>query len=275
MMHYFPDSATARSLSTEELRSRFLFSGLFEPGKIVLNVTDLDRLVVGGAVPRGEPLRLEPPAALAAEYFTQRRELGALNIGGSGTISVDGKSYAMAKRDVLYVGKGARDIRFASDDPAAPARYYLVSYPAHASHPTSRVTTSEAHQTELGSADKANSRRISRYIHAGGVKSGQLVMGVTVLEPGSVWNTMPAHTHSRRTEIYLYFDLPPDAVVVHLMGEPDETRSIIVRDGEVVLSPGWSIHCGCGTSSYSFCWAMGGENQDYADMDPVDMRQLR
>lgn len=275
MMHYFPDSATARSLSTEELRSRFLFSGLFEPGKIVLNVTDLDRLVVGGAVPRGEPLRLEPPAALAAEYFTQRRELGALNIGGSGTINVDGKSYAMAKRDVLYVGKGARDIRFASDDPTAPARYYLVSYPAHASHPTSRVTANEAHQTELGSADKANSRRISRYIHADGVKSGQLVMGVTVLEPGSVWNTMPAHTHSRRTEIYLYFDLPPDAVVVHLMGEPDETRSIIVRDGEVVLSPGWSIHCGCGTSSYSFCWAMGGENQDFADMDPVDMRQLR
>jgi 4-deoxy-L-threo-5-hexosulose-uronate ketol-isomerase len=151
----------------------------------------------------------------------------------------------------------------------------LVSYPAHAPHPTNRVTASEAHQTELGSADKANRRRISRYIHADGVKSGQLVMGVTVLEPGSVWNTMPAHTHSRRTEIYLYFDLPADAVVVHLMGEPQETRSIIVRDGEAVLSPGWSIHTGCGTSSYSFCWAMGGENQDYADMDPVDMRQLR
>ncbi|HKC80253.1 MAG TPA: 5-dehydro-4-deoxy-D-glucuronate isomerase [Gemmatimonadaceae bacterium] len=274
-MRYFPDAAGARTLSTEELRSRFLFSGLFEPGKVVLNVTDLDRLVVGGAVPRGEPLRLEPPPGLAAEYFTQRRELGALNIGGSGTITVDGKTHRMSKRDVLYVGKGARDVGFASDDPAAPARYYLVSYPAHASHPTSRVTASDAHQTELGSADKANRRRISRYIHADGVKSGQLVMGVTVLEPGSVWNTMPAHTHNRRTEIYLYFDLPADAVVVHLMGEPRETRSIIVRDGEAVLSPGWSIHTGCGTSSYSFCWAMGGENQDYADMDPVDMRQLR
>lgn len=274
-MHYFPDAATARTLSTEELRSRFLFSRLFEPGKIVLNVTDLDRLVVGGAVPRGEPLRLEPPAGLRADYFAQRRELGALNIGGSGTITVDGKSHAMAKRDVLYVGKGARDVRFASDDPAVPARYYLVSYPAHASHPTTRVTANEAHQTELGSADKANRRRISRYIHADGVKSGQLVMGVTVLDPGSVWNTMPAHTHNRRTEIYLYFDLPADAVIVHLMGEPQETRSIIVRDGEAVLSPGWSIHTGCGTSSYSFCWAMGGENQDYADMDPVDMRQLK
>jgi 4-deoxy-L-threo-5-hexosulose-uronate ketol-isomerase len=274
-MRYFPDSATARSLSTEELRSRFLFSGLFQPGKIVLHVTDLDRLVVGGAVPGGEPLRLEPPSGLRAEYFTERRELGALNIGGSGTITVDGESYPMSKRDVLYVGKGARDVRFASDDAAAPARYYLVSYPAHASHPTSRVTAKEAHPTELGSVDKANRRRISRYIHADGVKSGQLVMGVTVLEPGSVWNTMPAHTHNRRTEIYLYFDLPADAVVVHLMGEPQETRSIIVRDGEAVLSPGWSIHTGCGTSSYSFCWAMGGENQDYADMDPVDMRQLR
>lgn len=274
-MHYFPDSATARSLSTEELRSRFLFTELFEPGKVVLNVTDLDRLVVGGAVPGKEPLRLEAPASLRAEYFLQRRELGALNIGGGGTITVDGKSYKMSKHDVLYVGKDARDVRFASDDLDNAARYYLVSYPAHASHPTMRVTASEARQTELGSPDKANRRRISRYIHADGVKSGQLVMGVTVLERGSVWNTMPAHTHNRRTEIYLYFDLPADAVVVHLMGEPEETRNIIVRDGEAVLSPGWSIHTGCGTSSYSFCWAMGGENQDYADMDPVDMRELR
>jgi len=274
-MHYFPDSATARSLSTEELRSRFLFSGLFEPGKIVLKVTDLDRLVVGGAVPRGEELVLEVPASLRAEYFAERRELGALNIGGSGTITVDGKASAMAKRDVLYIGRGARDVRFASDEFSNPARYYLVSYPAHASHPTSRVTAKEAQGAEIGSAEKANRRRISRYIHADGVKSGQLVMGVTVLEPGSVWNTMPAHTHNRRTEIYLYFDLSPDAVVVHLMGEPQETRSIIVRDGEAVLSPGWSIHTGCGTSSYSFCWAMGGENQDYADMDRVDMKQLR
>jgi 4-deoxy-L-threo-5-hexosulose-uronate ketol-isomerase len=274
-MHYFPDAGTARTLSTEELRSRFLFTGLFEPGKIVLKVTDLDRLVVGGAVPRGEPLVLEVPASLRAEYFAERREIGALNIGGSGTIIVDGKTHAMAKRDVLYIGRGARDIRFASDEPANPARYYLVSYPAHASHPTMRVTAKEAQGAEIGSAEKANRRRISRYIHADGVKSGQLVMGVTVLEPGSVWNTMPAHTHNRRTEIYLYFDLPADAVVVHLMGEPQETRSIIVRDGEAVLSPGWSIHTGCGTSSYSFCWAMGGENQDYADMDPVDMRQLR
>ena len=274
-MRYFPDAAGARTLSTEELRSRFLFSELFEPGKVVLHVTDLDRLVVGGAVPRAEPLRLEPPSELAAEYFTERRELGALNVGGNGTITVDGKPYAMAKRDVLYVGKGSRDVRFGSDDSAAPARYYLVSYPAHASYPTNRVTAGEAHSTEIGSADKAHRRRISRYIHADGVKSGQLVMGVTVLEPGSVWNTMPAHTHGRRTEIYMYFDLPPDAVVVHLMGEPQETRSIIVRDGEAVLSPGWSIHSGCGTGSYSFCWAMGGENQDYADMDPVDTRKLR
>lgn len=275
LMHYFPDPVTARTLPTEGLRSRFLLSGLFDPGQVVVRVTDLDRAVIGGAVPLESPLGLKAPSALAAEYFTQRREVGALNIGGRGTISVDGRPYQMVKRDVLYIGKGARDIQFASDDPTTPARYYLVSYPAHASHPTSRVTANEAQQMELGSADKANRRRISRYIHAEGVKSGQLVMGVTVLEPGSVWNTMPAHTHGRRTELYLYFDLPPDSVVVHLMGEPEETRSIIVRDGEVVLSPGWSIHCGCGTSSYSFCWAMGGENQDYADMDAVEMRRLK
>ncbi len=274
-MHYFPDSATARTLPTDALRSRFLLTNLFVEGQVVLNVTDLDRAVVGGVVPLATSLGLKPPAALKAEYFAERRELGALNIGGSGTISVDGRPYQMAKRDVLYIGKGARDIQFASDDPKSPARYYLVSYPAHATHPTNRVTASEAQSMDTGSAEKANRRRISRYIHADGVKSGQLVMGVTVLEPGSVWNTMPAHTHGRRTEIYLYFDLPADAIVLHLMGEPEETRSIIVRDGEVVLSPGWSIHCGCGTSSYSFCWAMGGENQDYSDMDAVDMRQLK
>jgi 4-deoxy-L-threo-5-hexosulose-uronate ketol-isomerase len=248
---------------------------LFEPGKIVLNVTDLDRLVVGGAVPRGEPLRLEPPSGLRAEYFTERRELGALNIGGSGTITVDGKSYPMAKRDVLYVGKGAHDVRLASDDPAAPARYSLVSYPAHASHPTSRVTATEAHATEIGSADKANRRRISRYIHADGVRSAQLVMGVTAIEPGSVWNTMPAHTHVRRTECYFYFDLDEDARLVHLLGEPDETRHVIVRNEQAVISPSWSVHTGAGTGSYSFLWFMAGENYLFEDMDVIPMAALR
>ena len=262
-------------MTTDQLRERFLFSGLFNPGAVSLEVTDLDRLVVGGAVPLDKPLALDAPAELRAQYFTDRRELGVLNIGGAGDVTVDGKTYPMEKRDVLYIGRGCRDVKFGSRDAKSSARYYIVSYPAHASHPTALVTAKDTASNELGSAEQANRRRISRYVHADGVKSGQLVMGATELAPGSVWNTMPAHTHGRRTEIYLYFDLPADAMVVHLMGEPKETRSIIVRDGEAVLSPGWSIHAGCGTSAYSFCWAMGGENQDYADMDPVKISELR
>jgi 4-deoxy-L-threo-5-hexosulose-uronate ketol-isomerase len=176
---------------------------------------------------------------------------------------------------VLYVGRGSRDVAFASDDASAPARFYLVSYPAHAEHPTTLVTGAEAQGAVIGAAETANRRRVARYIHAAGARSAQLVMGVTTLEPGSVWNTMPAHTHHRRTEIYLYFDLPADAIVLHLLGEPSATRTIVVRDGEVALSPGWSVHSGCGTTAYSFCWAMGGENQDYADMQPVDITTLR
>jgi 4-deoxy-L-threo-5-hexosulose-uronate ketol-isomerase len=274
-MKYFPDADAVRTMTTEQLRERFLFSGLFKPGAVTLEVTDLDRLVVGGAVPLDKPLTLEAPAELRAQYFTERRELGVLNIGGVGDVTVDGRKYPMEKRDVLYIGRGCRDVKFTSRAAKSPARYYLVSYPAHAPHPTTLVTAKETASNELGSAEQANRRRISRYVHADGVKSGQLVMGATELAPGSVWNTMPAHTHGRRTEIYLYFDVPADAMVVHLMGDPKETRSIIVRDGEAVVSPGWSIHAGCGTSAYSFCWAMGGENQDYADMDPVKISELR
>jgi 4-deoxy-L-threo-5-hexosulose-uronate ketol-isomerase len=274
-MKYFPDADAVRTMTTEQLRDRFLFSGLFKPGELSLEITDLDRLVVGGAVPLNKPITLDAPAELRAQYFAERRELGVLNIGGAGDVAVDGKSYPVEKRDVLYIGRGCRDIKFSSRDAKSPARYYIVSYPAHASHPNSLVKASEAIGNEIGSAESANLRRIAKYVHAEGAKSGQLVMGATQLAPGSVWNTMPAHTHGRRTEIYLYFDLPADAMVVHLMGEPKQTRSIIVRDGEAVLSPGWSIHAGCGTSAYSFCWAMGGENQDYADMDPVKIAELR
>jgi len=262
-------------MNTGELRSTFLLTDLFRPGEISLRITDLDRAVVGGAMPTNSALEMEAPADLKAEYFTERRELGILNIGGAGRVTTDGNTHELSARDVLYAGRGTKEISFASDDPARPARFYLISYPTHASHPTTIVRSSDAQMMELGTMERANRRRIYRYIHADGAKSGQLVMGVTVLEPGSVWNTMPAHTHSRRTEIYLYFDLPADAVVVHLMGEPEELRSLIVRDSEVALSPGWSVHAGCGTSNYSFCWAMGGENQDYADMQPVEMETLR
>jgi len=181
----------------------------------------------------------------------------------------------MSTRDVLYVGRGNSEIVFESNGAENHAHYYLVSYPAHSPHPTTLVTQGAAQSAELGSAENANRRPIYRYIHADGARSAQLVMGVTVLESGSVWNTMPAHTHDRRTEVYLYFDLPSDAIVLHLMGEPNEIRTLVVRDSEVALSPGWSVHAGCGTSNYAFCWAMGGENQDYADMLPVDMTTLR
>ena len=274
-MRFLPNARTAATMSTEELRAHFLVTGLFVPGAVNFELVDLDRVVLGGAVPTDVPLRLESPEALRADYFTERRELGVLNIGGAGSVTVGGTRHPLAHRDVLYVGRGSRDVTFESDDAARPARYYLVSYPAHAAHPTRRVTPDEAFGGELGNAERANRRTIRRYVHTGGAASAQLVMGVTTLEPGSVWNTMPAHTHERRTEIYLYFDLPADAVVLHLMGEPTETRTLVARDGEVALSPGWSVHAGCGTASYSFCWAMGGENQDYADMQGVGMEELR
>jgi 4-deoxy-L-threo-5-hexosulose-uronate ketol-isomerase len=180
----------------------------------------------------------------------------------------------MVAHDVLYIGRGSRAVSFASASAALPARYYIISYPAHADYPTKLIRASETQANELGTMEKANRRQIRRYIHADGAKSSQLVMGVTLLEPGSVWNTMPAHTHSRRSEVYMYFGLPNDAMIVHLMGEPTELRPLIVRDGEVALSPGWSVHTGCGTSAYAFCWAMGGENQDYADMDPVAVEAM-
>jgi 4-deoxy-L-threo-5-hexosulose-uronate ketol-isomerase len=274
-MHYLPSPEHARRMTTEELRAAFLVTDLFQPGAVTFRVIDLDRVVLGGVVPTDGPLSLKAPEALRAEYFTERREVGVLNIGGAGRVTVDGTTHALAAKDALYIGRGSQDVRFESDDARRPARFYLVSYPAHASHPTAYVSPDAAEGGQMGSQETANRRTIRRYVHANGAPSAQLVMGVTTLDVGSVWNTMPAHTHARRTEIYLYFDLPADAVVLHLMGEPTETRTLVVRAGDVALSPGWSVHAGCGTSSYAFCWAMGGENQDYADMQAVDMRTLR
>jgi 4-deoxy-L-threo-5-hexosulose-uronate ketol-isomerase len=274
-MHLLPDVERTKHLTTDELRSGFLVEDLFVPGQITLRHIDLDRVVLGAAVPLAEALRLEAPPTLAASYFTERREIGVLNIGGPGTVTVEGVRYAMAERDGLYVGRGTREVIFESADAKRPARYYVVSYPAHADHPSAHIAAATIDKAELGTAERANRRRLAKYIHPGGVQSAQLVMGVTELVPGSVWNTMPSHTHSRRTEVYLYFGVPSDAVVAHMMGEPGETRHLIVRDEQVVLSPNWSIHSGCGTSSYAFCWAMGGENQDFTDMQAVDMRDLK
>lgn len=274
-MHRLPDADRMKRLSSDEVRAAFLIRGLFAPGRLALRHIDLDRVIVGAAVPMDVPIRLDAPAWLAADYFMQRREMGVLNIGGAGHVQAGGSHFDVQPRDMVYVGRGARDIAFSSEDETTPARFFLVSYPAHAAHPSERVAYDEADLADLGAAEQANERQIAKYIHPGRVASAQLVMGVTTLAPGSVWNTMPAHRHLRRTEVYLYFDLPDDAAVIHLVGEPGETRHVVVRNEEVVLSPAWSIHSGCGTQAYSFCWAMGGENQDFADMQAVDMRELK
>lgn len=274
-MHYLPSPTETARLTTTELRAAFLVDDLWRPGEATIRFVDLDRVALGGVVPTRDPVVLPNPPELAAAFFTERREVGVVNIGGPGSVSVDGTVHVMANRDGLYVGRGSREVIFASDDPARPARYYLVSYPAHTEHPTAHVAQRDVYSAELGSQDGANRRVLRRYFHPEGVKTAQLVMGVTTLEPGSVWNTFPPHTHARRTEVYLYFGMPADGLVFHMMGESGETRDLVVREGEVVLSPGWSIHAGVGTAPYAFCWAMGGENQAFGDMQAVDLAQIR
>ncbi len=260
---------------TDELRETFLLGTLYEPGKIHLNYVDLDRSVVGFAAPLDATIALPTDADLRASYFTERRELGVLNIGGTGTVTVDGKSYTLENVDCLYIGRGNKEVNFASNDKSAPAVYYLLSYPAHAEYPVALVKKEEASPMELGSVETCNKRTICKYIHLQGARSCQLVMGVTHLAPGSNWNTMPPHTHMRRSEVYMYFNVAQDARVMHFMGPPTETRHLVMTDKDVVVSPGWSIHAGVGTRAYSFCWGMGGENQDYADMDPAPVDTLR
>ncbi len=262
-------------MTTEELRETFLLGSLSEPGKLHLSYVDLDRSVVGFAAPTDSPIPLPTYPELRANYFTERRELGALNIGGPGSITVDGKTWDLNNLDVLYVGRGSKEVSFASKDKSAPAVFYLLSYPAHAEFPTALVRKEEASPTDLGSLETCNKRTICKYIHLQGARSCQLVMGVTHLAPGSNWNTMPPHTHMRRSEIYMYFNVAADARIMHFMGPPAETRHIVLQDKDIVVSPGWSIHSGVGTRAYSFCWGMGGENQDYADMDPAPVDSLR
>lgn len=274
-MQYMPDAERTKRMTTSELREHFLVQDLFEPGEARFRFPDLDRVVLGGIVPTGSAIELTAPPELDTEHFAERRELGFLNIGGAGTVTVDGERHAMAYLDGLYVGRGAESISCESDSADEPARFYLVSYPAHTMYPTSHIRRADADLTDLGSDEQANRRKLYKYIHPAGIESAQLVMGITELQQGNVWNTMPAHTHQRRTEVYLYFDVADDNVVFHFMGEPEETRSLVVRDAEAILSPGWSIHAGAGTNRYTFCWAMGGENQDFADMQFADMKDLQ
>lgn len=262
-------------MTTQELRESFLIASLYQPGAIQMEYVDLDRAVVGMAAPLAHPLTLESDDALKASYFTERRELGVLNIGGKGSVAVGDTSHALNNLDCLYIGRGNPKITFASEDTKKPAILYLLSYPAHASHPTTLVRREDANPTDLGSVETANKRTVCKYIFLDGAKSCQLVMGVTHLHSGSVWNTMPPHTHMRRSEIYMYFNLAPEARIFHLMGPGEETRHIVMKNREVAVSPGWSVHAGAGTAAYSFCWGMGGENQDYADMDPVPIEGLQ
>jgi 4-deoxy-L-threo-5-hexosulose-uronate ketol-isomerase len=247
---------------------------LFIPGEVGLVYSDADRAIIGSAIPTNSPLALTTDAELRAAYFCERRELGILNIGGPGQVTADGKVYDLAKVDCLYLGRGTRDISFRSQDAAQPAVFYLLSYPAHAEYPAALARKADATAVELGRMEDANRRTIFKYIHTGGIKSCQLVMGFTQLQDGAVWNTMPPHTHTRRSEVYMYFDLGARRVM-HFMGTPQETRHLVMSDRQVVISPSWSIHCGCGTGAYAFCWGMGGENQTFEDMDPAPLAELK
>ena len=274
-LYQMADSVRYGLMNTEELRETFLLEDFFQPGEIEFAYVDLDRTVIGSAVPTVSPLKLEAEPELRAEFFLERRELGVLNVGGSGTVTVDGKAFEMDKLDCLYVGRCSRNVSFASKDAAKPAEFYLLSYPAHAQHPTAMVKFKDIKPVELGSVETCNKRKIYKAIYKEGIRSCQLVMGFTMLEPGSNWNTMPPHTHMRRSEVYFYFDVDPAHRVLHLMGPPDATSHLVMKDKEVVVSPGWSIHAGVGTKHYTFCWGMGGENQAYDDMDGVAIAELR
>ena len=274
-LYQMADQVRYGLMNTEELRETFLLEDMFEPGEIECAYVDLDRTVIGAAVPLNEPLPLEAESELRADYFLERRELGVLNVGGSGSVTVDGKVFDLCKLDCLYVGRGSKQVSFASADASAPAYFYLLSYPAHAEYPTTMVKFADMQGLALGSVETCNKRTIYKAIYRDGIKSCQLVMGFTLLDAGSNWNTMPPHTHMRRSEVYFYFDVDAAHRVLHLMGPPDATSHLIVADKEVVVSPGWSIHAGVGTKNYAFCWGMGGENQAYDDMDGVTIAELR
>ena len=268
-----------KTYDTDRLRHDFLIQDLFVADQIKTVYSQIDRIIVRAATPAKNTLTLEAGAELRAQYFLERREMGIINIGGSGTVTVDGKDYKFKYKDGMYIGMGAKEIKFASDDSSNPAKFYFNSAPAHKTYPTVFIDPDKdilpENKKELGCLESANHRTINKYILPGQVESCQLEMGMTCLEPGSVWNTMPCHTHDRRMEVYLYFEVPDDAVVFHYMGEPTETRHIVMRNEEAVISPSWSIHSASATHAYTFIWGMVGENQDFDDMDHVDMKDLR
>lgn len=264
-----------RQLDAAGLRKRFLVSPLFVSDKVNLLYTHYDRMIVGGVKPVKKSIDLPIEPDLRASYFLERRELGIINVGGIGTIIADGKEYLLSKLDCLYLGKGTKKVRFKSSSKKTPALFYLLSAPAHRTYPNKCITLEKASPVLLGEATASNRRTIYKYIHADGIKSCQLVMGLTMLESGNVWNSIPPHTHTRRMEIYFYFDLPKKGRVFHFMGQPHETRHLLVANHEAVISPPWSIHFGCGSTNYGFIWGMAGENQEFSDMDPAPIETLK
>ena len=264
-----------KTFDTARLRAEFLIEGLYRPGHIEFAYTHVDRMIVGAATPASEPLSFGDGAEIGTPLFFTAREMGVANLGGAGKIMVDGQTFALANRDVLYIGRGAEKVTLTSDDPAKPARFYMNSVPAGRDIPHRLITQAEAKALDLGDEARSNKRRLRMYIHPEVAPSSLLLMGITDLAPGSIWNTMPPHLHERRMEAYCYFDLDEADRVIHLMGRPDETRNLIVANGDVVISPAWSIHMGAGTGPYAFVWGMTGENQAYTDVDPVPVATLK
>jgi 4-deoxy-L-threo-5-hexosulose-uronate ketol-isomerase len=264
-----------KSYSTDKIRERFLVDNIVQPDKLTSVYTHYDRMIIGATCPMAKTIELENYHNLRADYFLERRELGIINVAGEGRVNIDGAFYDVNKLDCLYVGKGVKRVTFSSKNPESPAVFYLLSAPAHANHPTVLMTHAEAAKVHTGDTSTANKRTINKYIHRDGIKSCQLVMGLTILHEGSVWNTMPPHTHDRRIEAYFYFDLPAGQRVFHLMGQGNETRHITINNYEAVVSPPWSIHSGSGTATYSFIWGMAGENLDYTDMDAIAIPDLK
>ncbi len=264
-----------KKMDTAELRREFLIEKLFVKDLINLTYSHVDRIIVAGICPAKKTLSINDGKEIASEFFFERREGGVINIGGSGSLTLDGKSFEMDRNDGFYIGKGTKELSFSSKDAEDPAKFYFLSGPAHAAYPSKWIPLRETGEVNLGSLEESNKRTIHQYLHPAVVETCQLLMGMTILAPNCIWNTMPPHTHERRMEVYFYFDMAKDTVVFHLMGKPDETRHIVVRNEEAVISPSWSIHSGAGTNRYTFIWGMVGENQTFTDMDGVNMEDIK
>ena len=272
---YATSPAEVKKMNTAEIRETFLIDKVFEADKVNLVLSHFDRYIAGGAMPVAQKLELPNPDNLKASYFLERREMGIINVGGEGRVQVDGETYELDFKDALYIGKESQNVVFSSFDKNAPAKFYINSAPAHRKYPTKKVTKKEADIVTLGALENSNHRTINKLLVASVIETCQLQMGMTEVKTGSVWNTMPAHTHDRRMEVYFYFEIPESQSVCHFMGEPDETRHIWMQDEQAVISPNWSIHAGAGTSNYTFIWGMAGENLDYGDMDVCDVNDLK